>query len=84
VVRPGGGALPVPTAAAEEPGDDMGAGDVFAAAFFTALREGQPARDAATFAGAAAALRIAGAGASAIAARTEIESRVRAGAGQKP
>jgi sugar/nucleoside kinase (ribokinase family) len=80
---PGGGTLHVPAPATEEPGDDVGAGDVFAAAFFIALREGQPARDAATFAGAAAALRIAGPGASAIAGRTAIESRVRAGSGCK-
>jgi hypothetical protein len=78
---PGGGTLHVPTPATQEPGDDMGAGDVFAAAFFVALREGQPAREAAAFAGAAAALRIAGPGTSTIADRTAIESHLRAGAG---
>lgn len=78
---PGHGKLHVPTPATEEPGDDIGAGDVFAAAFFIALREGEPAADAAAFAAAAAALRIAGPGASAIAGRDAIEASVRAGAG---
>jgi 1D-myo-inositol 3-kinase len=75
---PGGGTLHVPTPATEEPGDDMGAGDVFAAAFFIALQEGQPASAAAAFAAAAAALRIAGPGTSAIVGRSAIEARVRA------
>jgi pfkB family carbohydrate kinase len=77
---PGRGTLHVPTPATEEPGDDIGAGDVFAAAFFIALREGQPAAGAAAFAAAAAALRIAGPGASSIAGRDAIDARVRAGA----
>jgi hypothetical protein len=74
---PGGGTLHVPTPATAEPGDDIGAGDVFAAAFFIALHEGQPAPDAAAFAAAAAALRIAGPGTSAIVGRSAIEARVR-------
>jgi hypothetical protein len=78
---PGRGKLHVQTPATEEPGDDIGAGDVFAAAFFIALREGQPAANAAAFAAAAAALRIAGPGASAIAGRDAIEASVRSGAG---
>jgi 1D-myo-inositol 3-kinase len=76
---PGGGTLHVPTPATGETGDDIGAGDVFAAAFFIALREGKPAPDAAAFAAAAAALRIAGPGTSAILGRSAIEARVRAG-----
>jgi sugar/nucleoside kinase (ribokinase family) len=64
----------------EEPGEDVGAGDVFAAAFFVALRDGQPPKRAAVFAGAAAALRIGGAGTTGIAGRSAIESRVRSGA----
>ena len=56
--------------------DDVGAGDVFAAAFFVALREGHPTRAAAAFANAAAAVRIAGAGADAIGDRTAIEARL--------
>jgi sugar/nucleoside kinase (ribokinase family) len=59
----------------------MGAGDVFAAAFFVALREGQRAADAAAFAAAAAALRIAGHGTGSILGRAAIEASVRAGAG---
>jgi sugar/nucleoside kinase (ribokinase family) len=58
--------------------DDVGAGDVFAAAFFVALSEGRPPRDAAAFANAAAAVRIAGAGPRAIGDRQAIEARLRA------
>ncbi len=53
--------------------DDLGAGDVFAAAFFVALHEGRGPLDAATFGNAAAALRIAGVGPGAIGDRTQIE-----------
>jgi hypothetical protein len=56
--------------------DDVGAGDVFAAAFFVALREGHPARAAAEFANAAAAVRITGAGAGAIGGRAAVEARL--------
>jgi hypothetical protein len=52
--------------------EDIGAGDVFAAAFFVALAEGRPPLEAAGFANAAAAVRIAGVGASAIGGREEI------------
>ncbi len=54
--------------------DDLGAGDVFAAAFFTALADGRAPLDAAGFGNAAAAIRIAGAGPEAIAGRAEIEA----------
>jgi len=57
--------------------DDLGAGDVFAAAFFVSLRDGRPAEDAASFANAAAAVRIEGLGASAIGSRGDIEARMR-------
>jgi hypothetical protein len=53
--------------------DDLGAGDVFAAAFFVALHEGSGPLDAATFGNVAAALRIAGVGPGAIGTRTQIE-----------
>jgi len=66
----------VPVAAVAEPRDDLGAGDVFAAAFFVALAEGSSAVAAATFANAAAALRIAGAGPAAIGDRATIQARV--------
>lgn len=79
ILVPGSAPLQVQTAAAEDPGgDDLGAGDVFAAAFFIALREGRPARQAAGFAGAAAALRVGAAGTSGIAGRSAIESRATA------
>jgi sugar/nucleoside kinase (ribokinase family) len=52
--------VPAATTAAR---DDLGAGDVFAAAFFVALREGMPA-----------ALRVTSVGAAAIAHRTDIEA----------
>lgn len=55
--------------------DDMGAGDVFAAAFFVALTEGSSAEQAAAFANAAAAVRIAGVGAQAIGDRAAIGAR---------
>jgi sugar/nucleoside kinase (ribokinase family) len=58
--------------------DDLGAGDVFAAAFFIALREGRSALAAASFANAAAAVRISGKGASAIGDKRAIEARLRA------
>ncbi|MFI5009406.1 MAG: PfkB family carbohydrate kinase [Solirubrobacterales bacterium] len=56
----------VPVAPRAEPRDDLGAGDVFAAAFFIALRDGRPPADAAAYGNAAAAVRIAGEGAQAI------------------
>lgn len=62
----------------ESPGDDVGAGDVFAAAFFIALQEGRAAGAAADFANAAAAVRLSGAGAQAIGGRAAIEARLRA------
>jgi hypothetical protein len=79
IIAPGAGTLQVPMPQAQEGGEDLGAGDVFAAAFFVALREGRPAPDAAAFAGAAAALRIAGPGTGGIASRSAIESHLRAG-----
>jgi hypothetical protein len=56
--------------------DDLGAGDVFAAAFFIALYDGEQPRTAATFANAAAAVRVAGLGASAIGDRAAIDARI--------
>jgi sugar/nucleoside kinase (ribokinase family) len=82
ILMPDGETLRGPTHVSEEPGEDLGAGDVFAAAFFIALHEGQAPKAAAAFAGAAASLRIGGPGTSAIAGRSAIESRMRAGAGQ--
>jgi 1D-myo-inositol 3-kinase len=67
--------IPVPVLAA--PTDDLGAGDVFAAAFFVALFEHQPPPWAATFAAAAAAVRVEGMGPGAIGDRAAIEARRR-------
>jgi len=52
--------------------DDLGAGDVFAAAFFVALHEGRSPLEAAAFGNTAAALRIADVGPDAIATRAAI------------
>ncbi len=55
--------------------DDLGAGDVFAAAFFAALADRRAPAQAAAFANAAAAVRLAGVGAQAIGGRAAIEAR---------
>lgn len=64
--------------AVELPRDDLGAGDVFAAAFFVALAQGREVLDAARFANAAAAVRVGGVGAGAIGGLVEIEARLSA------
>lgn len=56
--------------------DDIGAGDVFAAAFFCALASDSTPRDAAAFANAAAAVRVSGAGADAVGTRAAVEQRM--------
>jgi hypothetical protein len=53
--------------------EDLGAGDVFSAAFFIGLREGRDAVDAARFGQAAAAVRLTGHGPTAVGARDAIE-----------
>lgn len=58
--------------------DDLGAGDVFAAAFFVALRDGLTPLQAATRGNAAAAVRIGGRGPQAIGSLEAIERRLRA------
>jgi 1D-myo-inositol 3-kinase len=63
------------------PRDDLGAGDVFAAAFFVALSEGLPPGRAAALANAAAAVRMQAAGPQAIGGREAIDARLHAGAG---
>lgn len=80
VLIPGGETVQVAVPALAEPRDDLGAGDVFAAAFFVALAQGRPPGKAAAFATAAAAVRIAGAGAEAIGETSAIEARLRAAA----
>jgi hypothetical protein len=56
--------------------DDLGAGDVFAAAFFIALAEGRSALEAANFGNAAAAARVAGVGPGAIGRREGIDAGI--------
>jgi 1D-myo-inositol 3-kinase len=75
---PGGAIARVEVPAIEHFRDDVGAGDVFAAAFFVALREGRSPQAAASLANAAAAVRIGGTGANAIGDRSAIEARLRA------
>jgi hypothetical protein len=58
--------------------DDLGAGDVFAAAFFIALSEGRSPLEAVRFASAAAAVRMSGFGADAIGDRSAIDARLAA------
>jgi hypothetical protein len=79
VLLPGGGVTHVHAPAVADPKDDLGAGDVFAAAFFIALHEGQTAARAAAYGNAAAAIRIGGIGADAIGDRSAIEARLAAG-----
>jgi sugar/nucleoside kinase (ribokinase family) len=74
----GGALLDVTVAPIEGPHDDLGAGDVFAAAFFVALRDGLPPVEAAAFANAAAAVRIAGTGPGAIGDSALVEARLQA------
>jgi hypothetical protein len=76
VQPPGGESTRVQAPTVAEPRDELGAGDVFAAAFFVALHEGMYPERAAAFAGAAAAIRIEGSGADAIGDRTAIEARL--------
>jgi sugar/nucleoside kinase (ribokinase family) len=62
--------------ALDSPVDDLGAGDVFAAAFFIALAESHDARHAARFAHAAAVVRMSAAGPDAIGARALVERQL--------
>jgi hypothetical protein len=71
-----GRTLTTPVVALDAPVEDLGAGDVYAAALFVALVEGREPYDAAAFAGAAAAVRMMGRGAGAIGDRAAIEHRL--------
>lgn len=75
ILLPVGGPLELSLDPIENPADDLGAGDVYAAAFFTMLAGGLSALEAARLAGAAAALRMLGSGPGAVARRPEIEER---------
>jgi sugar/nucleoside kinase (ribokinase family) len=70
---PNGRVTHVPPTATARAQNDLGAGDVFAAAFFVALRDGRPPAQAAAFGNAAAAVRIAGEGPAAIGDAAAIE-----------
>jgi hypothetical protein len=76
VLRAGDAPIGVPPPTIASPRDDLGAGDVFAAAFFVALHEGRSPGEAAAFGNAAAAVRIAGVGPQAIGDRRAIEARL--------
>jgi hypothetical protein len=76
VYLPDGTVAQVPAPAVADPRDDLGAGDVFAAAFFIALHEGHSPEQAASYGNAAAAIRIGGVGADAIGDRSAIEALV--------
>jgi sugar/nucleoside kinase (ribokinase family) len=73
---PGGATVNVGVAPVEQVCDDLGAGDVFAAAFFIALYDGDTPQAAASIANAAAAVRVAAQGAGAIGDRAAIEARI--------
>jgi sugar/nucleoside kinase (ribokinase family) len=72
VYTPDGTVLETSVPAVAEPRDDLGAGDVFAAAFFVALHEAHSPTDAAAYGNAAAAVRVAGTGAQAIGDRAAV------------
>jgi pfkB family carbohydrate kinase len=76
IVQAGHPSLEVPPPAIASPCDDLGAGDVFAAAFFVALHEGLTPAAAAAYGNAAAAVRITGAGPGAIGDRRAIAARL--------
>jgi sugar/nucleoside kinase (ribokinase family) len=75
ILTPDGRTLELAVPFIEEPVEDLGAGDVYAAVFFVALAEGQPALEAAGLGNAAAALRVGGRGTDAIGNVSEIEAR---------
>ena len=78
-----GGSLEVEVPPIAGSHEDLGAGDVFAAAFFVELSGGSPPERAVAFATAAAAVRIQGAGAAAIGAAQAIGARLDTVAGQR-
>ncbi len=77
VLQPGGAIERIPVAPRMAPHDDLGAGDVFAAAFFIALREGHDPAEAAAYGHAAAAVRLAGVGAQAVGDREAVARALR-------
>ena len=78
ILLPDGAPLEIEVPPVAKPLEDLGAGDVYAAALFTMLAAGEAPVAAASFATAAAAVRMQGSGAQAIGDRTAIESRLSA------
>jgi hypothetical protein len=76
IMLPAGGELQSAVPPLAGPVEDVGAGDVFAAAFFLALYDGHRPSDAASFASAAAAVRMLGTGAGAIGDLAAVEKRL--------
>jgi sugar/nucleoside kinase (ribokinase family) len=76
LLLPDGSQVAVAVPDLQDPVEDLGAGDVFAAAFFIALAESGEAQSAAAFANAAAAVRMSGHGAHAIGDRAAVEARL--------
>jgi hypothetical protein len=77
LLLPGGGMEELEVPPVASPVDDLGAGDVFAAAFFVMLAAGEPPAHAVPFATAAAAVRMQGTGAEAIGDNAAIAARLR-------
>lgn len=78
---PNGETLAVETVEVEDACDDLGAGDVFAAALFIKLWQGEPAASAAAYASAAAAVRMEGLGPWSVGDASAVKAR-HASAGQ--
>jgi sugar/nucleoside kinase (ribokinase family) len=76
ILQAGHAPLEVAPPAIGAPCDDLGAGDVFAAAFFVALHEGLAPAAAAAYGNAAAAVRLAGVGPEAIGDRRAIAAQL--------
>lgn len=76
ILEPGREEIALAVPALEHAVEDLGAGDVFASAFFIALSDGRSASDAAGFANAAAAVRMSGVGADAIGGLAAIQARL--------
>lgn len=79
---PGGEYVEVPVAELSRPVDDLGAGDVYAAALLASLAQGEEPMRAALFANAASAVRMLGYGAGAIGDRASVNARMRSAAAQ--
>jgi sugar/nucleoside kinase (ribokinase family) len=79
VHSPAGSASYPPAPQVSDPQDDLGAGDVFAAALFVALAQGQTVGEAVAYGSAAAAVRLTAAGPQAVGTRAEVLERLTRG-----